>query len=127
MYRKHGARVYKQLVVNALRLLLPDKLVETNAPTTAHMLLNYQKPYNRYILHILHYIPERRCEEIDIIEDVIPLYNVEVKVKLSSKPERVYCAPKGEELDFEYTNGYVKVVVPRVEGHEMVVFEQGVK
>jgi hypothetical protein len=127
MYHKHGARVYKQLVVNALRLLLPDKLVETNAPTTAHMLLNYQKPYNRYILHILHYIPERRCEEIDIIEDVIPLYNVEVKVKLPSKPERVYCAPKGTQLDFEYTDGYVKVVVPRVEGHEMVVFEQGVK
>ena len=127
MYHRHGARVYKQLVVNALSLLLPDKLVETNAPTTAHMVLNYQEPYNRHVLHILHYIPQRRCEEIDIVEDVIPLYDVDVKVKLPLKPEKVYCAPQGRQLDFEYADGYVRVVVPEVNGHEMVVFEQGVK
>jgi len=127
MYHRHGARVYKQLVVNALSLLLPDKLVETNAPTTAHMVLNYQEPYSRHVLHILHYIPQRRCEEIDIVEDVIPLYDVDVKVKLPLKPEKVYCAPQGRQLDFEYADGYVRVVVPEVNGHEMVVFEQGVK
>ncbi|NLO83229.1 MAG: beta-galactosidase [Clostridiales bacterium] len=123
MYHRHGARVYKQLVINALKLLLPEKLVETNAPTTAHMSLNFQQEHKRHVLHILHYIPERRFEEIDIIEDVIPLYNVEVAVKLPSKPEKVYCAPGDRSLDFEYNDGYAKVVVPVVKGHEMVVFE----
>ncbi len=32
-------------------------------------------------LYVLHYIPERRCQRIDVIEDVIPLYNLEMKLK----------------------------------------------
>ena len=82
MYYRHGARIYKQLVLNTLDLLLDDKLVVTNAPTTAQVSLNYQSEHDRYVAHILHYIPERRCESIDIIEDVIPLYNVDLKIML---------------------------------------------
>ncbi len=123
MYHRHGARVYKQLVINSLRLLIPEKLVETNAPTTAHINLNFQKNHNRYIAHILHYIPERRCKDIEVIEDIIPLYNLKLNVKLPSMPEKVYCAPDGKKLDFECKNGYVEVVVPEVIGHQMIAFE----
>lgn len=123
MYYKHGMRVYKQLVLNALELLLEDKLIVTNAPTTAQISLNYQPEHHRYVAHILHYIPERRCESIDIIEDVIPLYNIELKVMLDKKPTKVYCAPSMEELPFSYDGKYIHVIVPEIVGHEMVVFE----
>ena len=33
-------------------------------------------------MHLLHYIPERRSQDIDIIEDVIPLYDVKVSIKV---------------------------------------------
>ncbi|HHV95608.1 MAG TPA: beta-galactosidase [Clostridiaceae bacterium] len=123
MYKEHGMKAYKQLVDNSLKLLLKDKIVETNAPTTAHININYQPAYDRYIAHILHYIPERRCNIIDTIEDVIPLYNIDLKIKLPKAPAKVYCAPSMQELDFDYEQNYVKVVVPEVKGHQMVVFE----
>ncbi|MFY9176953.1 MAG: alpha-amylase family protein [Caldicoprobacterales bacterium] len=123
MYYRHGARIYKQLVLNTLDLLLDDKLVVTNAPTTAQVSLNYQSEHDRYVAHILHYIPERRCESIDIIEDVIPLYNVDLKIMLDKEPAKVYCAPSMEELQFTYDGKYVHVVVPEIVGHQMVVFE----
>jgi len=123
MYSKHGLRAYKQLIINCLELLSPEKLIETNAPTTMHINLNYQQSQDRYVLHILHYIPERRCEVIDTIEDIIPLYNIELRVKLNRKPNEVYCAPSNKKLSFVYSNGYCNIVVPKVVGHEMIVFE----
>ena len=123
MYYEHGMRAYKQLFVNSLKLLLEDKIIETNVPTTAHININYQSTYDRYVVHILHYIPERRYKLIDTIEDVIPLYNIELKVKLPKAPAKVYCAPSMEELDFSYDGKYAKLIVPEVKGHQMVVFE----
>lgn len=123
MYAQHGMKPYKLMLLNSLKLLLKDKAVDANAPTTAHITLNYQTIHDRHICHILHYIPERRAKEIEIIEDVIPLYNMELKVKLPLKPVKVYCAPSGQVLDFILEGDYVKVTVPEVIGHQMVVFE----
>ena len=123
MYYEHGMRAYKLLFINSLKLLLKDKIVETNAPTTAHINVNYQPSHDRYVVHILHYIPERRYKTIDTIEDIIPLYNIEIKIKLPKAPEKVYCAPSLEELDFSYDGEYAKVIVPEIKGHQMVIFE----
>ena len=123
MYMKHGMRVYKQLFLNALSRLINDPLVQTNAPTTAHISLTHQAAQNRVIAHLLHYIPERRYGEINTIEDVIPLYNVSLGLRLPERPRRVYLAPTGNEIDFTYDGDRVNVVVPEVLGHQMVVFE----
>lgn len=121
MYSSHGLRAYKLLFLNSLKLFLPEKLIETNAPTTADIYLNYQLEHERYIAHILHYIPERRFESVDTIEDVIPLYNIELKIMLPEKPAAVTLQPSGKALDFTYEDGCVHVVVPEVNGHEMIV------
>lgn len=123
MYRKHGARVYKQLVLNCLDLLIKDRLIFCDAPATADINLNYRLALDRYVLHVLHYIPERRCEEIDIIEDKIPLYNLHFKVKLPGKPLRCYLAPAFEQVDFKYEDGYANFIMPEVCGHQMMIFE----
>ena len=123
MYHVYGARAYKLLVLASLRRLLPDPLIKTNAPTTAQINLNYQETHGRYVVHVLHYIPEARFKEVDIVEEVIPLFDVELCVKLPGKPARAYLAPSQRELAFTFENGYARVVVPEVRGHQMVVFE----
>ncbi|MDD4519003.1 MAG: beta-galactosidase trimerization domain-containing protein [Limnochordia bacterium] len=122
MYKNHGVRVYKQMVRNALGLLYPHPLIKTNAPTTANITLNWQEAKQRHVVHILHYIPERRSS-IDTIEDVIPLYNIQLGVKTSTKPKRVYLAPSCAEIRFEYIDGYTSMTVPKIEGHGMIVLE----
>ena len=122
MYKRHGARVYKRMVLNSLARLLPEKLIQTDAPTTAHITLTRQ-PSGRTIAHLLHYIPERRYEGIDTIEEVIPLYNVQLAVRLQQAPTNAYLAPSQEPLQVDYAGGYASVTVPKVDGHAMVVFE----
>jgi hypothetical protein len=123
-YMKAGVRTYKQLFLNALRRLMPEKLVETDAPTTARItLLRQPHEGNRTVVHLLHYIPEQRYREIQTIEDVIPLHNVRLDAALEGKPSRVYLAPEGTDLDFSWNAGRVRLTIPEVRGHAMVVFE----
>ena len=64
-----------------------------------------------------------RGKNVEIIEDAVPLYNVPVTVAAEKKPEKVYLAPQGEEIAFEYENGRVKFTVPEVVLHQMAVIE----
>ncbi|NPV53719.1 MAG: beta-galactosidase [Firmicutes bacterium] len=123
-YRKHGNLVYKRIVENCLRLLLPSKMVESNLPSTAEVMLHRQG--DRAVLHILNYIPQRRAESIDLLEDVIPLHDVKLEVRLWFEPRRVYTAPALTDLEFEAagnSGNSISVTVPVVEGHQMVIFE----
>jgi len=122
-YLRHGARVYRLLFLNALRLLLPDRLIETDAPTTARITLMRQPQQGRTVCHLLHYIPEQRCREIQTLEEAIPLCHVDLSVRLEAPPRHAYLAPEGLELPFEWTGSRAKVTVPAVVGHAMVVFE----
>jgi hypothetical protein len=107
-------------VLNAIERLLPEPLIRSNAPSTALVSVNAQEHHHRWIVHLLHYIPERRNDLIDIIEDVIPLYKIEVSVKVGQAVKKVTCVPTGEELDFRLDNGRVVFIVPKIEGHQMV-------
>ncbi|HTE21242.1 MAG TPA: beta-galactosidase trimerization domain-containing protein, partial [Armatimonadota bacterium] len=122
-FMRHGVRTYKLLFLNALKRLLPEKLLVSNAPTTARITLLRQESPARSIVHVLHYIPEQRYRDIQTIEETIPLHDLTLSVKLESKPGRAYLAPGGEDLPLEWTDGRAKVTVPRVDGHAMVVFE----
>lgn len=123
MYTRHGSPVYRALVLNALRRLLPDPLVESDAPSTAHITLLRQPKENRTVLHVLHYLPQRRHPGFDTLEDVIPLHDVHLALRCTAPPASVYLAPTRETLEFSHRDGRVNVTIPEVRGHAMVVFE----
>ena len=121
MYQRRGARFWKQLALNCLDLLLPEPMVKTNLPTTAQVTVTRQGA--RRMIHIIHYIPERRATGIDTIQDIIPLHDVKVSLKSDAEPTRVYIAPSGDELEWELADEHVQVCVPKVEGYAVVVLE----
>jgi hypothetical protein len=69
---------------------------------------------------LLHYIPERRCKNIDIIEDKIPLNQIELSVKATKKVSSVRCVPQNTSLSFEVIDGRVNFTLPLLDGHQMV-------
>jgi hypothetical protein len=125
MYTRHGSPVYRDLVLNALKRLLPKPLVETDAPSTAHVTLLRQPEQKRTVAHVLHYLPQRRHPGFDTLEDVIPLRDVSLSVRLGKAPASVYLAPSREPLAFECSDERVSVTIPVVRGHAMVVFQEG--
>jgi hypothetical protein len=122
-YRRQATPWYKKLVLATLKALLPDPLTVTDAPSTAQVTVLRQKEQQRTVVHVLHYIPERRGMAFDVIEDVIPLYNVGLAFKAPEPPERVTLIPTGQPLPHAYRDGYVHVTVPEVRGHQALVAE----
>jgi hypothetical protein len=123
-YRRHGTRVYRTLLANAIDLLLPERLVWASLPSSGQVTLLQQPEENgRVIAHLLYYPAERRTPDLDVIEDVVPLHGVTLAVRPGFKPSRVYEAPAQRILPFTWQAGVATVVLERMAGHAMVVFE----
>lgn len=120
IYHVMGPKWVKQLLHNAIDVLMPDRLLEHTGPSTTIATVNEQTGKNRWIVHLMHYVPERRTEKYDIVEDIIPLYNIDLRVKTDRKPSAVRFVPQMKNLEFRYENRQVVVTIPKVEGHQMV-------
>lgn len=125
-YAQHGNIPFRHLVQVLLERLLPEPLLRLEgAPSGLEATVMRQEKGGdkRTILHLLYYAPERRARDLDIVEDIIPLYDLSVSLKLASAPQSVYIAPECTPLKFEYKNGRASLYLPELRGHAMIVFE----
>ncbi len=120
-FAKNGNYPIRLLVRNIINLILPEPLLRVAAPTSTEATITRQK--NRTIVHLLQYCPERRTEKLDLVEDIVPIYQIPLSLKLPKSPKQVYLAPDRTPVDFEYLAGRVNLRVPEVIGHAMIVFE----
>lgn len=107
------------LVRNALESLMPDPVLRHDGPTTLQATLTAQPSESRWVLHALHYIPERRCQSIDLIKDVIPLHGVRFRVRVPRPVRRVTLVPENRPLEFMEKRGVLEFTVPVIAGHAM--------
>lgn len=122
-YKLHGNQIYKQVIAALIDRLLPDPLLKVGAPSTAEATVLRQEAdgETRDVVHLLHYIPQRRTPNLDLVEDVIPLFDVEVALRCDA-PRRVYLAPGRAPLPVVWDGSYARVRVPRIDGHQLVCF-----
>jgi hypothetical protein len=121
-YQRWAPQWVKTLFLNAVARLLPEPLVRADGPSSLMVTLNRQPAEKRLVVHLLHYIPERRCDELDVIEDIIPLRDVTVSLRgdLWRGLPRVVLAPEGTVLPVRRRAGRLEFAVPCVRGHQMV-------
>ena len=125
-YAQHGNVPFRQLVQVLLERLLPEPLLRLeSAPSglEATVMRQEVEGRERTILHLLYYAPERRARDLDIVEDIIPLYNLPVSLKLPAAPQSVTLVPERTPLRFAYENGRASLLLPELRGHAMIVFE----
>lgn len=122
-YQNNAPSWCKQLVRNAINLLLPKPLLKHNGPSSLFTSINEQLDKNRWVVHLLHYIPERRSDTIDVIEDVIPLHELRISIRCPRPVKTVTCVPEGQCLEFKQDNDYVTFDLPKLYGHQMVAID----
>jgi hypothetical protein len=122
-YHQNAPRWCKTLFLNAVDILLTEPVARHSGPSTVVLTVNEQASENRWVLHLLHYIPERRGQEFDVLEDVIPLFDVRVSVKAPRTIARVISVPDGHVLDHTPVDGRVEFTLPRLDGHQMIALQ----
>jgi hypothetical protein len=123
IYNKKGPKWIKSMLHDAIKLLLKDNLISHDGPSTLFTGMNVQKDKKRYILHLLHYIPERRCTDFDLIEDVIPLYRIKINLNLPKTIKSITVVPENKPVKFTGKGGKAKFTLDKLEGHCMLCIE----
>jgi hypothetical protein len=118
-----GARE-KRLVLEALKLLLPDPLLRHDGPGTLEATVTEQAEQNRWVLHLTHYLPLGLALDSGIRDDLLPVHEVKISLRTPKPVTRVALRPQyHDELDFWEYQGRVEFVVPKIVGHRLVSIE----
>jgi hypothetical protein len=122
-YASKGSIILKQTVLYALHRLLSEQTLRTNLPAQGVVTLQRQEAHSRYVNHLLYAVPVRRGKNTEVIEDIVPIYDVEVELRLPECAKRVYLAPQSIPIAFEQRDKILKYTVPKVDCHQMIVIE----
>ncbi|NHF58581.1 hypothetical protein FK220_004480 [Flavobacteriaceae bacterium TP-CH-4] len=121
-YSKEGARMHRDLFYNAFQLLRERPMLETDMPSMGRINLLHQPEQKRYVAHLLYASPIQRGS-VRVIEDLVPLYDIPVKLNVPEQINEAYLIPSGELLPLKQVDGRLQVTVPVVECHAAIVFE----
>ena len=123
LYAEKGQNVLREIITQGLRELLPEPTLVTNLPAQGLQTVQRQQAEGRTVVHLLYANPIRRGDKIEVIEDLIPINNVTMELRVADSPKRVYLAPQDTDLPFTLEGGVLKATVPTLLCHQMVVVE----
>lgn len=123
-YNQFASKCDRKLVDYGLSLLLDKKKVQSNLPSTAEVTLRTSSidPLTS-VLTIMHYVPQRRTSTIDIIEDIIPLHNIEFSITDNAEAKSVFDAATGEEIPSTNNEGTIKFTLDKVDGYRVILIK----
>ncbi len=122
IYRKNASRWCKELMKDAIELLMKNKLVDHNGPSTILTTLQKNLNTNEYILHVLHYITEKKSQDIYTIEDKISLQDIEFTIEIDEieiKSIKKYNEDK--DIEFSKEENKIRFNLDKINGHEMII------
>jgi hypothetical protein len=130
-YFKSGQPLLKYAFIGALKRLLPKPQLTVKAPSNTRVSLMQQKDKGRLVLHVLYAQTQLRgsghtfwgaAQNIEILEDAVPLAEAACELVLASKPSRV-ADPTGKEIPFTHVGGVLKFSLKNVDIHGMAVID----
>lgn len=124
MYHKEAARLHRELFLNALRLVYPRRkqALAVEMPSGGRVSLVHQPERQRYVAHLLYGppLPRGRCQ---LIEDLVPLFDVPVFLRVPEKIRKAVLPLARKTLPLQRSPGAVAVTIPRVQCHAIVAFD----
>ena len=122
-YYQYGSIYHRNYFMFALSLIYDEKVLSVEGlGTQGRCTMIHQPKENRYCINMTYASPVRRGKA-EIIEDILPIYDIRFKVKTIKTIKRIYLPLTGEELVFNVNNGEVTFTVPELCCHATVVME----
>ncbi len=123
-YANKGSITTKKMFLGVIEALLADtKTLVTDLPAQGVVTLMEQPEKNRLVNHVLYASPVKRGGGIEIIEDILPVYDVHVTLRLDKEPKKVYLAPEMQEIEYKWDGRELSYTIDKLFIHAMVVVE----
>ena len=122
MYLKYGAQIHRELFKNTLDALLTTPMVRASLPSSGRVNLLHFPEKNRYVVHLLYAVPVQRGVA-QVIDDLVPIYDTAVEIKLKENIKKAYLMPGNIELNTIKSNDKISITVPEFTCHTALVLE----
>lgn len=122
-YFQYGSIYHRNYFMLALNLVYGGGCLQVQGlGSQGRCTMIHQPKEHRYCINAVYASPVRRGKA-EIIEDIMPLYQVKFAVKVEEAVKKVYLPLTGEELKFTVKDGEVTFTVPEMCCHTTVVIE----
>ncbi|MCP4164397.1 MAG: hypothetical protein GY759_00710 [Chloroflexi bacterium] len=122
-YRRDGHHLARLLIKTMMEVVAPGEARRVSADKPMHVEISLQKQAERTIVHLLNYFAQKRTAVLVHNEEILPVYDITLRIKHPQRPRSVTQQPQGKALDWQYTGDTVTVQVPKLHIHTMVVVE----
>ncbi len=124
-YYSQGYWVYRAALKHALKRVLPQPLIMTDAPVSTEITVTWQRePVPRDLVHIVNWSANRGTPRHPVFyEEPVPLTGVTLRLNLPVRCETARAVVNGAILSLRHAGTGVEVTVPPVKVHEILVFE----
>lgn len=119
-YLNYGAIIHKHFVSAVLKMLYVNPAFDVKMPSQGRAAMIKQE--NRYCINLVYVAPLKRGN-YEIIDEIVPLYNVEITVNVKEKIKNVFSGVTGEKYNFTYEGNKLKTVLPKLSLHDSIVLE----
>lgn len=131
IYKEYAPSWCKTYVQNALDYLLKKRILTHNGSSTLEVIVTHQPVKNRYVIHLLHYVPLRRASKLEIIEDSYPLHNLSLTLSLPHIIKDVRIQPTNAPLEYTFMDNLeatktpkssrnLNFTLPYMDGHQLI-------
>ncbi|MCX6214340.1 alpha-amylase family protein [Spirosoma sp.] len=120
-YEKHQSAKLRDFIASLTRPLLPNPVVEVNGSHLVHVVLNRQR--DRLAVNLINTGGHHANPQVFTYDEVPPLTNLTVRLRLDKKPRRIVQQPENRVLPVRYDRGVATVTVPELALHSVLVVE----
>ena len=137
LYAVYGNVILKNFIGNAVKALLASDIqLETDLPSQGRVTFFEQQDAGRFVFHALYATPSlrgmatpmisyalRETRQVEVIDELTPVYNVNFKLKLPRKITQVTLQPQNEDIPFESDGKFVKFTLKKIDCHQIVTLK----
>ena len=111
----------RQFLNDLVRQLMPEPLVEVTGSSDVDVCV--ARNQGKLLVNLVNTSGPHRTQSI--VESISPVGPLNVTIRQPAEPAQVTLEPAGQPLPFEYRDGLVRLTVPQVAVHEIVVIRPG--
>jgi len=122
IYNRYGSLYHKRYFISALKLICGNQPLKLDIGAQGRCTMIKQEDKKRYCINMTYASPVKRGAA-EVIEDILPIYNIDIRLCVPEAIKKIKVLNTGEELLFEQRDGKCRFVLPKLLCHETVIIE----
>ncbi len=117
-YLNYKTPVLRDFVSQHIRTIFPEPLVEVDGSHLIHLSVNTLN--EKMYVNLVNVAGEHTNSSAIAYDEIPALKNIEVRIRTSEEPKKLFLQPGKHGLEFSYQNGVSKILIPELEIHSII-------